>query len=397
MRPQPGDAQTILQTGRDLQPAAGPQGGGAGLEAVPRSRPRQLRGPGPARQPVSRPGRFREGGGRAAEGPRAESRPRRRPTRASAEIYAGADQTDQAILHFRKALEIEPGAVRTRLRLGEVLFRARRYPEALDEATNVVLAPTPRTRCALDLQGRSLRETRDFDGAAEGRRGASRPAPRRPGGPLPEGHGRRGPARFRRGRHDPRGDPRPQPSSRGRERQERPDLPGPPGRRLPAARALRRRRRGLRPRRRPWEATPTPRSSAIASTRLVLAKDFDKALVEVRAARAKFPEDTDLAAVRGHDPALEGGRRRRPQDHRRPPAEVPGRPGRAAAGGRVLPAGQAPRRRRVDAAEGPRAGSQEPPDAVPAGRCRSSARSGSTTPKASSGRPSRSSPTRRPS
>jgi tetratricopeptide (TPR) repeat protein len=81
------------------------------------------------------------------------------------EAYANADQMDQAILHFRKALELEPTDIRTRLGLGEILFRAHRNQEALAEA-NAVLAADAKNRYALDLQGRALRELKDYDGAA---------------------------------------------------------------------------------------------------------------------------------------------------------------------------------------------------------------------------------------
>ena len=80
------------------------------------------------------------------------------------QIYSGANQADQAVLHFRKALEIEPDNVRARLSLGDVLFRARRYPEALAEA-EAVLQADPKNPYALDIKGRSLRETKDYAAA----------------------------------------------------------------------------------------------------------------------------------------------------------------------------------------------------------------------------------------
>jgi tetratricopeptide (TPR) repeat protein len=82
------------------------------------------------------------------------------------EIYARAQQTDQAILHYRKALEIEPGNLRVHLGLGDILQRAKRYPEALAEA-EAVLSADPKNRYALDLKGRTLRDLKDFDKADE--------------------------------------------------------------------------------------------------------------------------------------------------------------------------------------------------------------------------------------
>jgi tetratricopeptide (TPR) repeat protein len=52
-----------------------------------------------------------------------------------------------------------------RLQLGEVLFSARRFKEALAEA-GAVLRADAKNRYGLDLKGRSLRELKDFDGAA---------------------------------------------------------------------------------------------------------------------------------------------------------------------------------------------------------------------------------------
>jgi tetratricopeptide (TPR) repeat protein len=79
-------------------------------------------------------------------------------------IYARAQQTDQAILHYRRALELEPQNVRVHLDLGEVLFHADRYKEALAEA-EAVLAADSKNRYALDLKGRSQRDLKDYDGA----------------------------------------------------------------------------------------------------------------------------------------------------------------------------------------------------------------------------------------
>jgi tetratricopeptide (TPR) repeat protein len=79
-------------------------------------------------------------------------------------IYAVAQQTDQAILHFRKALELEPGNVKVRLDLGEVLFRAQRYKEAEAEA-DAILARDPRSRFARNMRAACQRDLKDLDGA----------------------------------------------------------------------------------------------------------------------------------------------------------------------------------------------------------------------------------------
>ena len=80
------------------------------------------------------------------------------------EIYSRAQQTDQAVLHFRKALQKEPQNVRVRLALGETLFRAKRPKEALAEA-QAVRATDPKNRFALELAGRAHRELKEFDEA----------------------------------------------------------------------------------------------------------------------------------------------------------------------------------------------------------------------------------------
>jgi tetratricopeptide (TPR) repeat protein len=95
-----------------------------------------------------------------------ELQPSARAYQALGEIYARAQQTDQAILHYRKALEIEPQNLRVHLGLGEILHRAKRYPEALAEG-EAVLQADPRNRFALDLKGRTLRDLKDFDHADE--------------------------------------------------------------------------------------------------------------------------------------------------------------------------------------------------------------------------------------
>jgi tetratricopeptide (TPR) repeat protein len=89
-----------------------------------------------------------------------------RTYKALGDIYAKATQSDQAVLHYRKALELDPGNLPVRLALGEVLSRARRPKEALAEA-DAVLKADSKNRFALDLRGRALRDLRDFEGAAK--------------------------------------------------------------------------------------------------------------------------------------------------------------------------------------------------------------------------------------
>ena len=76
---------------------------------------------------------------------------------ALAEIYEDAEQTEQAVLHYRKALELEPDNLRVRLKLGDLLLRARaptrrwprRRPSSKSDAEN---------QFALDIKGRALRD-----------------------------------------------------------------------------------------------------------------------------------------------------------------------------------------------------------------------------------------------
>ena len=81
------------------------------------------------------------------------------------DTYAQANQVEQAVLHYRKALEIEPRDFRTRLSLGEVLLGARRQQEALAEA-QAILDVDSKSPNGLDLKGRALRDLRDHDGAS---------------------------------------------------------------------------------------------------------------------------------------------------------------------------------------------------------------------------------------
>ena len=181
---------------RDLRPAAGPRRRGADVGEVPGDRPRQLRGARPARHPPAARGRVRAG--RSGAQGRLELQPgSARAYQMLGEIYARAEQSDQAVLHYRKALEIEPDNVRVRLALGEVLQQSKRPEEALAEAEAVLKADAS-NRFALDLKGRCLRDLKRYDDADTVGRRAARRRSRRPQGRLPEGHGRRVAARLRR-------------------------------------------------------------------------------------------------------------------------------------------------------------------------------------------------------
>ena len=149
--------------------------------------------------------RGREGGRRAARARSSCSRTRPAPTRSSATIYAGAEQTDQAVLHYRKALEIEPDDVRRapRARRGALAGEAgrrRRWPRRTPCSR-----PTPQNRFALDLKGRCLRELRRFDEAEAVADTLLARRPERPQGRVPEGDDRRVAARLRGGRGPARG------------------------------------------------------------------------------------------------------------------------------------------------------------------------------------------------
>ena len=93
-----------------------------------------------------------------------ELQPNSRAYASLGEIYSRAQQPDQSILNYRKALEMEPGSIRVRLSLGETLLRAKRPKEALAEA-KAVLATDGKNRFALDLAGRAHRELREWDEA----------------------------------------------------------------------------------------------------------------------------------------------------------------------------------------------------------------------------------------
>ncbi len=80
------------------------------------------------------------------------------------DISTRQEKPEEAIASYRKALESDPGNVRVRLGLGEVLYDQRQTEEALAEAENILRADA-QNRYALDLKARSLRDLRRFDEA----------------------------------------------------------------------------------------------------------------------------------------------------------------------------------------------------------------------------------------
>lgn len=83
-----------------------------------------------------------------------------------ADVYARSQQYDQAILNYRKSLELDGANVRARVGLGEALHSAKRFQEALAEA-DAILKDDPKNALALDLKVRALRDLKKFDQALE--------------------------------------------------------------------------------------------------------------------------------------------------------------------------------------------------------------------------------------
>jgi tetratricopeptide (TPR) repeat protein len=213
------------------------------------------------------------------------------------DIYARAQQTDQAILNYRKALQLDPRSLRLHLAVSEVLFRARRHGEALAEA-ETVLAADPRNRFALDLQARAFRELRQLDKAAAAADKLLADEPH----DVKAGFLRATIDEARRdfkavagrlvllmGRSRKGEDPAEAASTDrvllvhlGFAYEQLENYPA-------AAEAFAKAK----------AATPEPDPTLLGQyvEALVLAKDYDKALAEVRAARAKFADDTGLAAI----------------------------------------------------------------------------------------------------
>ena len=238
------------------------------------------------------------------------------------DIYARADKPEEAVQNYRKALEIDAGNVRVRLALGEVLLDAKQPEAALAEAEAVQRADA-QNRFALDLKARSLRDLRRFDEAdaavdaliagdrndlkasylkvtiAEQRRDHAKTAAlleeilARPASGEEAGNRRvfyvhLGFAYQQLGRY----------KDAARE----------------FARAL--------------EAGDPPDANLLTfhAEALSLAREKDEALAATRAARARFPDDLDLAVARGDAPAREGRHGGSDGDRRRAAREVAVRP-----------------------------------------------------------------------
>ncbi len=81
-------------------------------------------------------------------------------------VYAKTQQYDQAILNYRKALELDANNVQARIGLGEALADARKFKEALAEA-DAILKLDAKNTFGLDLRARALRDLKQFDQALE--------------------------------------------------------------------------------------------------------------------------------------------------------------------------------------------------------------------------------------
>jgi tetratricopeptide (TPR) repeat protein len=79
-------------------------------------------------------------------------------------IFAQANETDDAVKYYRKAIELGPNNVRTRLILSETLLRARRFKECVAEADEV-LKLDPKNRYARSLKVQALRDSHDLSAA----------------------------------------------------------------------------------------------------------------------------------------------------------------------------------------------------------------------------------------
>ena len=294
---------------------------------VPGARPRQLRGARPARHPPAARGRSRTRRRRPCKTALELQPGSARAYQILGDIYARAEQTDQAILHYRKALEIDAGNVRVRLALGEVLLAREAAAGGARRGRGRARAPTPQNRFALDLKGRCAARPAPL---RRGRRPrptrCSRGDRKRPQGRLPQGDDRRGAPRLRQGRGAARGDPGPRApaSRRGGGRNERVFLVHlgfayqQLERYADAAQAFGPRHRRPATRRTRTCSASTPRRSRSPRTRTRRSPR--------RARRAqRFPDDLDLAALeatilreKGDTAAAHGHRRGAARRSRRP-------------------------------------------------------------------------------
>ena len=295
------------EPGRALRPAPAARGrrphlGAATSSSTPAtSTPYvQLGGPLLAR------GRVREGRGHAAEGPASCSPARARAYQSLGDIYARAEQTDQAIAQLpqgaRAGARQHPRPARRWARSSS----ARRRPqEALAEA-EAVLAADAKNRFALDLKGRALRDLqRVRRGATPRRTQAPGRGPDRPEGRLPQGHDRGGAARLRgRGRQLEAILARNRAGEDAEEAgEQRPRLPASTSA-SPTSSSSARRRRG-RLRRAPRRVGGEPDAALLGYDveALLPAKDLDQALAEVRAGPRALPRRPRPGRARGDDPA----------------------------------------------------------------------------------------------
>ena len=77
-----------------------------------------------------------------------------------------AEAVEPAIEQYRSAVELEPGNIVSRIKLGEVLFRAGQVAEAEAEA-DTILAADAHNRFGLELKARVAREKGRLDEAQD--------------------------------------------------------------------------------------------------------------------------------------------------------------------------------------------------------------------------------------
>ncbi|HET8647500.1 MAG TPA: tetratricopeptide repeat protein, partial [Vicinamibacteria bacterium] len=93
-----------------------------------------------------------------------EIEPSARALRNLGDIYRAVEKPEEAIVHYRRALELDPRSMEVRVKLAETLYRQRKFEETITES-NVVLVVDPANRFALELKGKALRDLRRFEEA----------------------------------------------------------------------------------------------------------------------------------------------------------------------------------------------------------------------------------------
>jgi tetratricopeptide (TPR) repeat protein len=93
-----------------------------------------------------------------------EIEPSARAFQSLGDIYRAVQKPAEAIEHYRRAAELEPGGIQVRLKLAETLYRERKLEDTITES-DLVLRGDPDNRFALELKGKALRDLRRFDEA----------------------------------------------------------------------------------------------------------------------------------------------------------------------------------------------------------------------------------------